>query len=203
MRLQFLIWPILLVTLAACASLPAPSISLADLGQFRLAGVEVKGAQAFGSWPAEEEAYLAAHALDQDTINRIKTRPIREEPAMATFALARASHLMQQEMTSATASIFTGQKPVKMVVDLRRFDVPSVARRIFTDQVATLSGRVLLVDQHGVTLLDSPDLNVAIPLLGGLSTPVASAVEASSGNDPGAGLVRKFAEAYRGWLLQK
>lgn len=59
-----------------------------------------------------------------------------------------------------------------------------------------------LVDTQGASVLDSPDLTVAIPLLGGLSSVVASAVERASGNEPGAGLVRKFAAAYRGWLLQ-
>ncbi|MFG1301538.1 hypothetical protein V5F49_17245 [Xanthobacter sp. V3C-3] len=203
MRLKIVVLPLLLMVLAACASVPGPSLTAGDLGQFRLAAVEVKGAQAFGAWPAEEEAFIAAHALDQETLTRIRTRPIKEDPALAAFALSQATTLFQQEMPAATQSILSGQKPVRMVVHLQRFDVPSVARRMFTDQVAMLSARVQLVDAQGATVLDSPDLRVATPLLGGLSSAVASAVESSSGNEPGAGLVRKFAEAYRGWLLQK
>lgn len=192
-----------LVLLSACATLPRPSLSPTDLAQFHLAGVEVEGGSAFRTWPAQEEAFLGAHQLDQDTINRIKTRPISEDPAMTAFALHAATGLFKADLGNATAGVMSGPKPVKAVVTLKRFDVPSVMRRMLTDQVAALTARVTLVDASGASLLASPEITVTIGLVGGLSSPIASGIESVAGKEPGRELVKAFAVRYRDWLLQK
>jgi hypothetical protein len=188
---------------SACATVPPPSISVADLSQFQLAGVELRAADGIRAWPAEEQVFIKTNGVDEAAAAQIAQRPIHENAALKAHAAGALIALLQVDMRSELSGVLTGRKPVKAMVTVTRFDVPSVARRVFTDQVATMSARVALVDAAGATILESPDLSVSAPLLGGLSTLVASAVETSSGNEPGRVLVRNFAARYRAWLLQK
>jgi hypothetical protein len=89
-------------------------------------------------------------------------------------------------------------------VRLQRFDVPSLARRVFTDQIASLAATVTLVEPGGSTLVASPEITVAVPLLGGLSSPVAAMVESSNTTlDPGRTLVKNYSAKYADWLAMK
>lgn len=192
-----------LILLCACASIPPPSVSVADISQFHLAGVEVQGADGIRAWPAEEESFIRASGLDADAAAQIASRPIHESPALKTHAAAALTALLQEDMRKELSAVLSGHKPVRAMVSVSRFDVPSVVRRVFTDQVATMSATVTLVEASGATLMRSPELFVSAPLLGGLSSLVAGAVEVSTGNEPGRVLARNFAARYRAWLLQK
>ncbi|QJP13046.1 hypothetical protein G3545_04850 [Starkeya sp. ORNL1] len=188
---------------ASCATLPPPSPS-APLEEFHIASVELDGASTVRSWPVEEEAFIRARNLDATAAGRIRTNPVSAEPELASHVSRLLTEIFTSDLKAATAGKLAGPKPAKAVVRLQRFDVPSLARRVFTDQIASLAATVTLVEPGGATLVASPEITVAVPLLGGLSSPVAALVESSNATlDPGRTLVKNYAAKYAEWLAMK
>ena len=189
--------------MSACASLPPPAPTV-SLERFHIASVEVEGAMTIRSWPVEEEAYIKSRNLDSEAAGKIRTRPISENAELTAHVAGLLKELFLADLKRETGAHLAGPTPAKAVVRLSRFDVPSLARRMFTDQIAVLEATVTLVEPGGAVVVASPALTAALPLLGGLSSPVAAIVETANPSlDPGRTLVSSYAGKYRGWLFPK
>jgi hypothetical protein len=190
-----------MLLLAGCMSAPPHSLSIANLQQYRIADVSVEGVEVIRSWPVQEETFVKATAADQETINRLQSEPAANFPGLRAHMHRVLTERFKLEFSSQVSPIFTGPKPVKAVVRLTTFDVPSGARRVLIDQDAKIKANIDLVDAAtGAPILHYEGPFRSRRLIGGLATAIAVAFDRS---DVGYSLVTDYMTAYRDWLLQR
>jgi hypothetical protein len=196
---------LLLGILAGCASLPPPAIPVANLKQYRIASVEVRGTDKFGSWPAIEEAYLKSVNATGKERARILGAPVSKEPALAAYAAKALQDILQHDLPQGTADLFGGPKPVTAIVTVLSFDVPSTAQRILIGGSPMLIAEIRLVEPNGAVVLASPNLVGVVPMAGGIAgVVVTSAADSLAGNDEiGRRLVASLVLRYHDWLAPK
>ena len=186
--------------IAGCATVPPHSLALSDFRQYRIANVTVEGVDVIRSWPNEEDAFVKANVVNSDTLHRIQARPAAEYPPLKAHLQRVLNERFQLEFASQVAPVFTGGRPVRAVIRLRQFDVPSVARRVFVDNDAKIQADIDLVDAGtGTPLLRYSGPHRTRRLIGGLATGFAVALDRS---DVGMSLITDYMTAYRNWLLR-
>ena len=187
--------------LGGCVSVPSHRLNSDDLQRYRIVDVAVEGAEVIRSWPAEEEAFLKTGAVDPETANRIRTEPAFKFPQLTGHLRQSLNARFGSGLTQVTGDIFTGSQPVRVIVRLREFDIPSVARRVFVDNHTRIKADIDIVDRATGRLIlhyEGPfERNTRI---GGLGTGIALAFEQS---DLGASMIADYLSAYRNWLLRK
>jgi hypothetical protein len=186
--------------LAGCATVPPPSIGLSDFQKYRIADVAVEGVDVIHSWPAEEEAFLKSSVADPEIANRLQSEPASNFPAVRAHFQRALEGRLRAEFASTVAPIFTGPRPLRAVVRLKAFDVPSTARRVFVDNQAKLQADIELIDPASKSVIlryHGPYWRRA--LVGGLATDLALAIDRS---DVGSSQITDYMTAYRSWLLQ-
>src|SRR5262245_806787 len=114
------------VLLAGCAKPPA--LSLSELGSLKLAAVEVEGVEVIRSWPAEEQASIASGRGDPQLAQRLVAESAQNFPALQAHFRTVLQQRFSFELSNSVGPILVGTRPVKAVVRLKTFDVPSVAR---------------------------------------------------------------------------
>ena len=186
--------------LSACATLPPPALGPTDFQRYRIPDVAVEGVEVIGSWPAEEEAFVALNSADADTIARLRTEPASSFPAVRAHLHRALTSRFKAEFAAQGASVFSGPRPLRAIVRLKVFDVPSTARRVFTDNTAKMQADIDLVDPASKALIlryEGPFRSRR--LIGGLATGLALALDRS---DVGQSQITDYMTAYRNWLLR-
>jgi len=187
--------------LAGCVSVPSHGLSSDDLQRYRIVDVTVEGAEVIRSWPAEEEAFLKTGPVDPATADRIRAEPASNFPQLTGHFRQVLNARIGNGLTQATGDIFTGSLPVRAVVRLREFDIPSVARRVFVDNHTKIRADIDIVDRAtGRLILHYEGPSTRSARIGGLGTGIALAFEQS---DLGASMIADYLSAYRNWLLRK
>jgi hypothetical protein len=191
----------LALMLAGCATVPPPSLSVDEIASFKLAGIEVHGVEVVRSWPVEEKHFLATNT-DPEIARRLPDESAQNFPAVQAFFRTTLEREFAAQFESLLAPIMRGTRPVKVIVTLKQFDVPSVVRRVLIDQYAKIELTIDLVDQKtNAIILSYPGPYRQQFLLGGLSAPIASAL--SGDNDPGNTLIANYVLDYRSWLVTR
>lgn len=186
--------------LAGCLSVPPHNLGGGELQKYKIVDVSVEGVEGIRSWPHEEESFLKSNAVDPETANRIRTEPASEFPQLTRHFQQVLNEKFRGELAYLVDPIFTGNRPARIVVRLRQFDVPSAARRVFVDTNAKIQADIDLVDKATNTLIlrynGRSDMR---KLIGGLATGIAIAFERS---DIGQAMITDYLSAYRNWLLR-
>ncbi|WP_019904499.1 hypothetical protein [Methylobacterium sp. 77] len=185
--------------LGACVT-PPHSVSLTTVQQFHIVDVTVENVDIIRSWPAEESVVVKAENFDAAAIDRLQSESASKFPAMRAHFQMVLTERFKAEFATHVSSKLAGTRPVRAVVKLKQFDVPSVARRIFVDQDVKVQLDIDLVDKRtDEVLLSYKGPFRSIPLFGGISTVVAVALEPA---DPTIRMTDRYIEGYGTWLLQ-
>lgn len=191
----------LALLLSGCLTAPPHSLDISELQKYRMADVVVEGAEVVRSWPAQEEAFVSSGAADPDTVNRLQTEPASNFPALRAHMQRALNEEFKREFASQVAPIFTGARPVRAVVRLVRFDVPSGVRRVFVDTDAKIKAEIDLTDLGtGASVLKYDGPYRSKKLLGGVLAPVAISLDRSDVAIP---LITEYVTLYRDWLLHR
>jgi hypothetical protein len=186
--------------LAGCLSVAPHSLAFEDFGRYRLTEVVVEGAEVIRSWPSEEERFLQSDAADPEIASRIKSEPASNFPQVTAHFQQVLTARINNELGSLIAPVFTGKQPVRAVVRLKVFDIPSVARRVFVDNDAKIQADIDIIDKAtGRLILRYNGRLETKKLIGGLATGIALAFE---GSDLGYSMITDYLSAYRNWLLR-
>jgi hypothetical protein len=188
------------MVLAACATVPPHSMDPSAFQRFKITEVVVEGVKVVRSWPSQEEDYLKTHAVDPSVVRRLQSEPSWNFPEVQERFQTALNGQFGAEFGSQITPLFTGSKPLKAVVTLKIFDVPSAARRVFVDSRAKIKAEIDLVDaKTGASVLkyDGPYRDKEI--IGGIATALAIAINSS---DPGYVLISEYVREYRNWLLR-
>lgn len=186
--------------LAACVSPPRPTLSIAEIQAYRLVDVRVEGAGVIRSWPAMEDLFLRTANTDPDLQVKLQTEPASSFPAVTAFFERALLDQARASLDAQVGPILTGQRPVRAVVRLKTFDIPSAIRRVLVDSAARIQADIDLVDARtGALLLRYEGPLRARQQIGGLATAIAVAVERS---DVGAEMLAAYMADYRAWLVQ-
>jgi hypothetical protein len=187
--------------LAGCATVPPPSMSVDEIASFKLVGVEVHGVEVIRSWPVEERRFLATNT-DAEIARRLPDESAQNFPVVQASFQAALQRIFTGQLEGMLAPVLRGTRPVKAIVTLKQFDVPSVVRRVLVDQYAKLELTIDLVDaKTNALVLSYPGPYRQQWLLGGLSAPIADAI--AGGNDPENALIANYLLDYRTWLVTR
>jgi hypothetical protein len=187
------------LVVAACVTVAPHTVSQDNIRNLKLVDVEISGTEVIRSWPAGEEAYARSPDADPNLVQRLPTSLVSDFPPVQAFIAGELRTIFKSEFDAEFRPVFVGQRPVKAFVHLKKFDVPSVARRMFLGGGAIIEAEVDLRDaKTGASVLYySGDWSTKL-LLGGLGAPVAAAMA----GDQGRPLVHDFLLQYRDWLLR-
>lgn len=187
--------------LAGCATVPPPSMSVDEIASFKLAGVEVHGVEVIRSWPVEEKRFLATNT-NPEIARRLPDESAQNFPEVQAFFQTALQQIFSAQLESTLSPVMRGTRPVRAIVSLKRFDVPSVVRRVLVDQYAKLEATIDLVDSKtNAIILSYPGPYRQQFLFGGLSAPIAAAV--AGDYDPENALIANYALDYRTWLVTR
>jgi hypothetical protein len=196
----------LALMLAGCATVPPPSMSVDEIASFKLVGVEVRGVEVIRSWPAQEQAYIASGKADPEIVRRLPGESAQNFlPVQAQFQLA-LQQTLSTEFGNVVAPLLRGSRPVKAIVRLKTFNVPSVVLRVLIDHYAVLDAAIDLVDpKTGESILSYAGRLKSRDVGGGLiRTPIFSAIDSALGRDePGTAMIKAYVSDYAEWLVSR
>jgi hypothetical protein len=185
--------------LAGCVTVAPHTVSQDTIHDLKIVDVEISGVEVIRSWPAGEEAYARSPGADPAIVPRLQTSLVSDFPPVQAFIAGELKGIFKSEFDSQFAGIFSGRRPVRALVHIKQFDVPSVARRIFLGGPAMFNAEIDLRDARtGASVLYySGDYSSKL-LLGGVSAPIAAAVA----GDQGRPVIQDYLAQYRNWLLR-
>ena len=197
-RRGFMLVPVL--ALAACVP-DGHGVPQDTVRQYHVAGVELRGAEAIYSWPAQEKIALGQGKLSTEEQSQLAGRaagsfpPLREQMDKALHALFAA------QASNQLAPALKGSKPATLVVNVRVFDSPSVARKVLVGGHARKQFDIDLIDKaSGTTIVRYQGLQNQNFQLQGLASIAEAAVQGDN-NDPASEMVRTELANYRDWLI--
>ena len=201
----------LALILGGCVTVPPPTVSVEEIGSYRLAGLELRGVEVIRSWPAQEQAYLASGKADPDVARRLPNESASNFPALQAQFLSALQQEFTGKFNDQVAPILHGTRSVKALVTLSLFDVPSGARQALIDDEAKLRATILLTDaKTGAVLVDYPGPIRSKTIGGnilahGVIGAVASAAVTSmmQREDPGQALIAEYIADYHAWLVTR
>jgi hypothetical protein len=200
MFLRCVVVSLLCACLGGCLSVPPHGLGADDLGRYRIVDVVVEGTESIRSWPTEEDRFVQSGAVDAATADRIRSEPATNFPQLAAHFKQALTARLKGEFISLTAPVFAGTRPATAVVRLKTFDIPSVARRVFVDNMAKIQADIEILDKATGRLVLRYDGGLETkPLFGGVATGIALAFERS---DLGYSMIIDYLSAYRNWLLR-
>ncbi|MBV9078310.1 MAG: hypothetical protein JO048_12595 [Methylobacteriaceae bacterium] len=171
---------------------------MAEYQKLKVVDVSVEGAEVVRSWPAEERTFLQMRP-DPDIAARIDSEPASNFPAVRAHIGTVLTTRFKTEFASQVSPILSGTRPVRAIVRLKLFDVPSTARRIFVDNDAKMRATIDLVDAKTGALVASYEGPYrSRRLIGGVMTGLALALDHS---DTGQALITQYMSEYRAWLV--
>lgn len=199
--LRFVVISCAALALAGCATVPPPALAISDLARYRIADVAVENVEVIDSWPAEEEIFLKKGAGgDPGAADRLRNESASHFPALKAQMQAAMTDRFRAEFGALLGQTLSGPRPVKAVVRLKTFDIPSTLKRVLIDQNTKMQADIDLVDATtGAVVLHYPGPYKSSRLWGGVLTPLADALRPS---DTSAVMMTDYAQDYRKWMLQ-
>jgi hypothetical protein len=190
------------LALGACVTVPPPTATPEEIASFKLTAVEVQGVDVINSWPVEERHFLASGKADADIAQRLPSESAKHFPVVQAYFQAELQRQFSTQFDRYVAPVIHGVRPVKAIVRLKQFDVPSTIRRVLVDQQAKLNFAVDLVDaKTNANLLSYPGVDRQKRLWGGLGAPIAEAIAGEA--DAGKELIESGVGEYASWLAAR
>lgn len=186
----------LAAVLAGCNTVQNP-LAQQQIESLRLATVNVAISDTTTLWWGDgDRAFARSKGRSESDAEELSKTP-EARAFIANAVTAKISAALEQQLKPVLA----GQRPVKVVVHLRRLYMASVIQRLVVGGHHELIADVMLVDaKTGSTILAYPDFRtIALAGQGIGGTLVDAAVLA----DPIDRLTQNFATTYRDWLLPK
>jgi hypothetical protein len=185
--------------LAACVTVAPHTLSQDNIHNLKVVDVEISGVEVVRSWPEGEEHYARSPDADPAIVSRLQTSLVSDFPPVQAFIAGELKAIFKSEFDSQFRPIFAGQRPVRAFVHLKKFDVPSVARRMFLGGAAVFDAEIDLRDARtGASVLFYSGDSSSKLLLGGMSAPIAAAIA----GDQGRPMIQDYMKQYRDWLLR-
>ncbi len=178
--------------LAACASKPhnLPQETIQSLG---ISEIDVNLDKAFISWGPEEER------ISRQPRHSPEPRTDAEVQAMVVTKLQKIIH---DEYSRVMKSAFRGPRQARMTINVRTMSVPSLAKRVFIDNVARFTTDITITDiKTGELLARDDKVYEHRQMLGGVLAPLTDAV-GLVGSDPAVEIIQSQAYSVRKWLSQ-
>ena len=157
------------------------------------------------SWPDEEQAAIAKGLLRGDDVNRLSSASASEFPALHPHFQSVLQSRFESQLKNQIGTMLTGSQPVKAIVTVRLFDIPSVVRRVTVDQRGKLQADIELVEAAtGKTLLRYEGPFESYYMLGGGAAIVATVAQQSSGGgDHSFYMTRDYVGRFKSWLFER
>jgi hypothetical protein len=209
LRLLALAFPL---ALAACVTVPPPTVSPEEVASYKLTGVEVQGVEVVGSWPAQEEAYLASGKADPAIAKRLPNEQAWNFPPVREQFQAALQQRFSAAFAEKIAPILQGARSVRAIIRLKQFDVPGGARRALIDPNAKMRATIDIVDAKGDKILLSyaglpkqKDIGGGFIIGGGPIHGIVTAALAGAmqKDEAGAELISAYVDDYRSWLVAR
>ncbi len=188
--------------LAACATVPPHSLNIDKIRNFKIVAVEFKGAENIASWPSEEENYRKQPNVDAQVIDRLRNGTAQKVPEIHPFFAKKLVERFEPSFQRAVAGAMNGTQPVKAIVKINTFYVPSTAARVFVNNTSVMSATIILVDVKTSAELVRYEGNSKLQRnLGGVGALLVSVTDlALSGEND---LIADYFEGYKKWLVNE
>lgn len=185
---------LLAAALAGCATVPNP-LTPQQVETLRLTTVTVEVDPAATLWWGDgDRAYARSKGLPEQNAEELS-----KTPEARAFIAKAASDKIVATLQQHLRPVLVGQRPVKVVVTLRRLYLSSIIQRITLGGHHEIMADVAIVDaKTGAPILAHPEF-LATALAGqGIG---GTLVDAALMSDPIDRLTGNFAERFRNWLL--
>ena len=184
----------LAAVLAGCNTVQNP-LAQQQIEVLRLAAVNVDISDTTTLWWGDgDRAFARSKGLSENDSEALSKTP-EARAFIAKAATAKIGAALEQKLKPALA----GQRPVKVVVHLRRLYVASAIQRIMVGGHHELVADVTLVDaKTGSTILTYPEHRTIAAAGQGIG---GALIDAAVLADPIDRLAQNFATNYRDWLL--
>jgi hypothetical protein len=186
---------------AGCASVPPPPVTSETLQRYRIVGVTVRGAENINSWPAQEAQYVRDANLSEEETKRVAGSSNGSIPALKERMEKSLQTQISGQVKNQLSGFFIGKIPAEHVVTVKYYDIPTLVRRVFTDQYAAIRLDIDLVDKatgRSIALYKGPPSLTY--MLGGLASLAQQAVQGDR-SDPTPTMLRDYINAYSNWLM--
>ena len=199
MRLRVVLALGFALLVSACATTPPHNVSVQNIRALKLESVVVEGGANVRSWPAQEDAAINKQLLDAAGAERLKSEPATAFPQLAPHFTAALQAKFEPQIRNQLGFTLSGARPVKVVVRVTQFDVPSMARRILVDSTSKLAAQIALVDaKTGEVIVAYPGPLHTQKVIGGLAAPIFQSIAAVDDADV---IVRSYVTRYHEWLV--
>ncbi|MCA3631583.1 MAG: hypothetical protein INF16_02210 [Methylobacterium sp.] len=196
--------PLLLcLFIAGCQTAgPGSSLPKNDIRQHRIVETQVRGIENIFAWPREEENFANSSPAAKEALEQHGLKPSGQLPGLREQLQTAMTSLVDRQVSNVLGSELKGPRPVKLVLTIQTFDIPSPVRRTFVDQHAKFQATIDLVDvRTGETLSTYAGSQRAQFMLGGLGGLIAVAARPEL-KDVSESLVGDYMRAYKAWLLK-
>ncbi len=181
---------------AACNTVAPNRLSLADTGQLRFTGIEVRTTGAAINWTSAEDEYLRSRNLSLTDPALVRT------PEAQGYIRDLAARRLKAALERALASRQEGVRPARLVVTLVKADMPSAAQRIIAGGHPTIRADIEVVDARTGAVLTSyaGDQGMQAAGQGVLGVVVDGALTAGGMDDQFDRAANDFARRFKNWL---
>ncbi len=188
--------------LAACQTTAPHTLSVATLQGMKIVAVEVEGIDKIRSWPAQEAEFIRTANPPAELVEKLRSEPAASFPEVKAYMTQAFVARLQLETNAQLGSVLAGKKPVKLVLRIEAFDIPSAARRVLIDQTLKMKARIDLVEPaSGAVLLSYDGPFYSQDVLGGFVGTSLAAASFERGKDYGTEMINSYIGTYRHWLL--
>jgi hypothetical protein len=188
------------LALAGCVTVEN-TLTQSDVASMKLTGVAANVQPgAFIMWEDGLREYAAAKGVpDQQFMGFARTPEARAYVQTALAARVKAG------VERAMAGTLNGQRPVRLEVTVRRFEIPGPLMSILAGGDRGMTADATLVDARtGAVIITSPQEFVRLPAGGGfLGTAVQAVIDSASEQTVTDKVIATFGQDYRRWLLRE
>jgi hypothetical protein len=197
-RRIFAVLPLLAV--GACIpdrhSVPQDSIR-----QFRITTVKVLGVEKIYSWPSQEKLVTGQGKLSEEEQKELTGRAAGSFPAVREQMEKTMQAQFAAQVNNQLGAYLSGSKPATLVITVKQFDIPSVARKVIVGGNAIRQFDIELVDSaSGTPVVRYQGVFNQKLQLNGLASLAEAAIQGDR-NDPASEMIRSEIENYREWLV--
>ncbi len=188
--------------LVACATVPQHSMQVDQVQGFKLVSVVFKGAENISSWPSEEANYLKQASIDSMAADKLRAGAAQYVPEVHSFFAKKLEERFEPSFRSAVGSAINGTRPVKAVVTIRKFNVPSTAVKVLVNNTSSVSATIVLVDaKTDAPLLTYEGVVEVKQGIGGVAALVTSVLDVDQRSEDS--LMSEYFLRYKKWLLKE
>ncbi|MCA0405891.1 MAG: hypothetical protein LCH39_07050 [Proteobacteria bacterium] len=196
-RRAFFLLPAVLI--GACTP-EGHSVPQDSIRQYHVADVVIRGAEHIFSWPAQEKIVIGQNKLSQQEQSELTGRGAGTFPPLREQMEKTMRELFTMQANNQLRGVLSGSKPATLIVNVKMFDIPSVARKVIVGGHARKHFEIDLVDKaSGTPIVRYEGLLGQNVQLQGLASIAEAAIQGDK-NDPAPEMIRSEVETYRTWL---